>query len=99
MGPVTGLVLFAVIWSMSFLVAIPIRLQTQDEAGAVVPGTHGGSPQRHDLGKKALIATVVSVVIWAVIAWVILTGRITLDDIDLFTPFGPGPVEERGLGG
>ncbi len=99
MGPVTGLVLYAVIWSMTFLVAIPIRLQTQGEAGEVVPGTHRGSPQRHDLKKKALITTVVALAIWALAAWIILTGQITLSDIDLFTRFGPGPIEERGLGG
>lgn len=99
MGPVTGLVLYAVIWSMVFLIAIPIRLQTQSEAGKVVPGTHGGSPERHDLGKKALIVTLVAFLIWALAAWIILTGRVTLSDIDLFTRFGPGPIEERGLGG
>ncbi len=99
MGPVTGLVLYAVIWSMTFLVAIPIRLQTQAEAGKIVPGTHGGSPQRHDLKKKALITTLVALLIWALAAWIILTGQITLSDIDLFTRFGPGPIEERGLGG
>ncbi|PVA11264.1 DUF1467 domain-containing protein [Pelagivirga sediminicola] len=99
MGPVTGLVLYAVIWSMTFLVAIPIRLQTQGEAGQVVPGTHQGSPQRHDLRKKALISTVIAALIWALAAWIILTGQITLSDIDLFTRFGPGPIEERGLGG
>ncbi|MCQ0093671.1 DUF1467 family protein [Roseovarius sp. M141] len=99
MGPVTGLVLYAVIWSMIFMVAIPIRLQTQTEAGAVVPGTHGGSPQRHDLKKKAWITTLVALLLWALAAWIILTGQITLSDIDLFTRFGPGPIEERGLGG
>ncbi len=99
MGPVTGLVLYAVIWSMTFLVAIPIRLQTQAEAGEVVPGTHGGSPQRHDLKKKALISTLVALLIWALAVWIILTGQITLSDVDLFTRFGPGPIEERGLGG
>lgn len=99
MGPVTGLVLYAVIWSMTFLVAIPIRLQTQSEAGEVVPGTHGGSPARHDLGKKALITTVVALLLWGLAAWILLTGQITLSDIDLFTRFGPGPIEERGLGG
>ncbi len=99
MGPVTGLVLYAVIWAMVFLIAIPIRLQTQSEAGEVVPGTHGGSPQRHDLGKKAWITTLVAFLLWALAAWIILTGQITLSDIDLFTRFGPGPIEERGLGG
>ncbi|WP_324755091.1 DUF1467 family protein [Roseovarius sp. Pro17] len=99
MGPVTGVVLYVVIWVMTFFVAIPIRLQTQGEAGNIVPGTHHGSPENHNLKKKAWITTAVALVIWALVAWIILTGRITLADIDLFTRFGPGPVEERGLGG
>ena len=99
MGPVSGLVLYAVIWFLTFFVAIPIRLQTQGEAGSTVPGTHHSSPERHDLKKKAWITTGVAFVIWAITAYVILWDVITLDDIDLFTRFGPGPVEERGLGG
>ena len=99
MSPVSGLVLFVMIWAMTFFVAIPIRLQTQGEAGDVVPGTHDGSPARHGLKKKAWITTGVAIVIWAVAVWCILSGKITLDDIDLFSRFGPGPVEGRGLGG
>ncbi|MDO5756766.1 MAG: DUF1467 family protein [Rhodobacterales bacterium] len=98
MGPVTGLILYAVIWWMVFLVAIPLRLQTQGEAGAVVPGTHQGSPHRHDLRKKALITTAVSALIWLVTAWIIVTGQITLSDIDLFTRFGPDPIGGHGIG-
>ena len=90
MGPVSAIVLFVVIWAMTFLVAIPIRLQTQGEANQVVPGTHEGSPQRHHLKKKALITTVVSIVIWGILAWIIVTGQITLADIDLYERFGPG---------
>lgn len=99
MGPVSGIVLYLVLWSVTFLVAIPIRLQTQGEAGQIVPGTHAGSPQRHDLKKKAWISTAVAAVIWAFLAWIILTGQITLNDIDLFERFGPGPMEGRGIGG
>ncbi|UXX84378.1 DUF1467 family protein [Roseovarius pelagicus] len=90
MGPVSAIVLFVMIWSMTFLVAIPIRLQTQGEAGDVVPGTHQGSPERHNLKKKALISTLIAVVIWSVVAWIIITGTITLDDINLYERFGPG---------
>lgn len=90
MGPVSGLVLYAIIWSMTFLVAIPIKLQTQGEAGQIVPGTHDGSPQRHNLRRKAWITTGVAFVIWAIAAYCILSGAITLSDIDLYERFGPG---------
>ncbi|MEL7013860.1 MAG: DUF1467 family protein, partial [Pseudomonadota bacterium] len=33
MGPVSGLVLFLVIWFMTFLVVLPIKIQTQSDAG------------------------------------------------------------------
>lgn len=82
MGITSGLVLYAVIWFMTFLVVIPIRLQTQGDVGEVVPGTHAGSPEVHNLKRKAWITTLVSAVLWAVIAGVILSEAITVRDID-----------------
>ena len=60
MGVTSALVLFAVIWFMTFLIVIPIRLQTQGDVGTVVPGTHAGSPENHSLKKKAWITTAIS---------------------------------------
>ncbi|ETA53922.1 DUF1467 family protein [Ponticoccus alexandrii] len=82
MGITSALVLFAVIWFMTFLVVIPIRLQTQGDVGEVVPGTHAGSPEVHNLKRKAWITTLVSAVLWAIIAGTILSGAITVRDID-----------------
>lgn len=82
MGPVSGLVLFAVIWSMVFFIALPIRIQTQGDLDDIVPGTHAGSPEHHHLKKKALWTTVVSIVIWGICATVILGELISVDDIE-----------------
>ncbi|MFW2544306.1 DUF1467 family protein [Primorskyibacter sp. 2E107] len=82
MGITSGLVLYAVLWFLTFLVVIPIRLQTQGDLGNVVPGTHAGSPEVHNLKKKAWITTGISAVIWAILAWIILSGAITVRDID-----------------
>ena len=82
MGVVSGLVLFAVIWSMCFLIALPIRVQTQGDLGDVVPGTHAGSPEHHHLRKKALWTTVAAGIIWAIVATIILSGWITVDDVE-----------------
>ena len=84
MGPVSGLVLYVIIWAMTFLVALPIRITTQGEAGTTVEGTHHGSPEQHHLKKKAVIVTVVAFAIWAVVAAIIITGTITVRDIDFF---------------
>jgi len=98
MGIASGAVLFLVIWSMTFLVLIPIRIQTQGEAGDVVPGTHHGSPERHHLKRKAWLTTAIAAVLWVIIGGVILTGAVTVRDIDLFKRMGPSAFESHETG-
>ncbi|MGB0798861.1 MAG: DUF1467 family protein, partial [Planktomarina sp.] len=40
MGITSALVLFAVIWFLTLLIVLPLRLQTQGDLGKVVHGTH-----------------------------------------------------------
>lgn len=82
MGVTSGIVLYAVIWFMTFLIAIPIRLKTQGDVGEVVPGTHAGSPEVHNLKRKAWITTGVAALIWAVVASIIIFEVVTVRDID-----------------
>ena len=84
MGITSALVLFAVIWFLVFLVVIPIRLQTQGDVGEVEPGTHAGAPANPNLKKKARITTGISLVIWVIITAVIISGSLTISDIDFF---------------
>jgi predicted secreted protein len=84
LGPVSGLVLLAVIWTIVFFIVLPLRLETQGEAGDIVPGTHASSPANFSFKRKARITTYFAVPIWAVIATVILTGAVTVRDIDWF---------------
>ncbi|SNR79408.1 DUF1467 family protein [Puniceibacterium sediminis] len=89
MSIISAIVLFAVLWFLTFLVVIPIRLQTQGDVGKVVPGTHAGSPEVHNLKKKAWITTGITAVLWAIIAGIILSGMITIRDLDIFNRMGP----------
>ena len=91
MSITSAIVLYAVIWFMVFLIVIPIRLQTQGDLGEVVPGTHAGSPEVHNLKKKAWITVWVSLVLWIIIAGIILSGWISIRDIDFFNRMGPAP--------
>ncbi|MEX0280148.1 MAG: DUF1467 family protein [Arenibacterium sp.] len=84
MGIVSGLVLYLVIWFLTFFVVLPIRLKTQGDVGEVVPGTHAGAPAEHNLKKKALITSAIALVLWAIIATIILTDVITVRDFDWF---------------
>ena len=82
MSVVSSIVLYAVIWFMTFLVVLPFRLTTQGEAGEVVPGTHAGAPEQHHMRKKASITTIVAFAIWVIVATIILSGWICVRDID-----------------
>ncbi len=89
MGVISGLVLFAVIWFMVLFVVLPLRLTTQEETGDVVPGTPSSAPVDPGLRGKVRIVTAVSVVLWAICAAVILTGAITVADLDFFGRLEP----------
>ena len=82
MGITSAIVLFAVIWFMTFLCVIPIRLKTQGDVGDIVPGTHAGSPEVHNLKRKAWITTGIALAVWAIVASVIVFEVITVRDID-----------------
>lgn len=96
----SGLVLFAVIWTLVFFVVLPLRLRTQDEDGNVVPGTPSSAPTDPQLGRKARLTTIWAVAIWAVIAAVIVTGAITVRDFDVMGRMPPAsgsaPADDRG---
>ncbi|MEE4188654.1 MAG: DUF1467 family protein [Roseobacter sp.] len=89
MGVTSALVLFAVIWSLMFLIILPIRIKTQGDLGEIVPGTHAGAPEVHNFGKKAKICTVLSLILWAIVTTIILSEVITVRDLDWFGRMGP----------
>lgn len=90
MSVTSALVLFAVIWFMVLFITLPLRLKTQGEAGKIVPGTHSGAPANLNLKRLFTIVTAVSVVVWAVIGGIIISGAITVADLDFFNRLRPG---------
>ena len=96
MGITSAIVLYAVVWFMVFFVILPIGLSTQGDEGEIVPGTHASSPARFPLRRKVLQTTAWGTAIWAVIAGVILSGWISVRDIDWFERMSPPAVERSG---
>ncbi|MFO1143874.1 MAG: DUF1467 family protein [Amaricoccus sp.] len=84
MTVVSSLVLFAIIWFVALLVALPIGLTTQGEAGEIVPGTPSSAPVDAMLGRKLVWVTVATVAVWAPLCAFILWGGVTVRDIDFF---------------
>lgn len=89
MGITSAIVLFAVIWFMTLLIILPIRIETQGDRGEIVPGTHSGSPEVHHMRAKLRWTTVIAIVLWTIIAGIILSGWITVEDLDWFNRMGP----------
>lgn len=85
--PITSmLVLFAVIWFMVLFVVLPLRLQTQADDGEVAPGTPASAPSGFVMKRKFLWTTIVTVVLWAISVAVIMSGAVSLSQLDFFTP-------------
>ena len=99
MGITSAIVLFAVVWFMTFFVVLPLRMVSQGEDGKIVPGTHASAPANAQIGRKAKITTFWALGIWAIIASVIWSGAISVRDIDWYdrmTPISQPADETNG---
>lgn len=79
-----AIVLFSVIWFVVLFCVLPVRFQSQAEAGSVVPGTPASAPADAMIGKKAKITTVISIVVFTLSYLIITSGWVTVDDFDFF---------------
>lgn len=79
-----AIVLFSVTWFMVLFCILPVRFQSQADAGAVVPGTPSSAPADAMIGKKAKITTVISIVIFGLLYLIITSGWVTVKDMDVF---------------
>lgn len=79
-----ALVLFSVTWFLVFFCVLPVRFESQAEAGSVTPGTPASAPADAAIAKKAKITTLIAAVIFAGLYWVISSGVITRDNMDVF---------------
>lgn len=79
-----ALVLFAVTWFLVLFCVLPIRFESQDEAGEVLEGTPKSAPKNFDFAAKARLTTWISIAIWIVLYGVIASKIITLDNMDIF---------------
>jgi predicted secreted protein len=57
MGPFEVIVVFANAWWIVFLPILGIGTQSQEETGAIAPGTERGAPVKIGMWRKVLIAT------------------------------------------
>ncbi len=82
---ITGaIVLFSVTWFMVFLCILPTRQTSQAAAGQVVPGSAASAPVDAQIGRKAKLTTIITLVIWVLMCGIILSGWFSIRDTDVF---------------
>ena len=85
MSITSAIVLYAVIWCLTFLIVLPIGQVHQHETGEVVPGTPASAPTEARIARKAIISTIVAAVVWLGIFMVVYNRLVTIDDIPFLT--------------
>ncbi len=86
MGWVSGIVMYCSIWAIVFFMVLPHGIVSQHEAGRVEPGTPASAPTEAMIGRKMLITSAITAVVFAVVWSVIYFHMFTLDDIPFLTP-------------
>ena len=66
MDIVSGIILYAILWWMTFFVVLPLNLKTQADAGEVVPGTPESAPHTVNIRRKVFITTIAAIAVWLV---------------------------------
>ncbi|MCS0497811.1 DUF1467 family protein [Ancylobacter mangrovi] len=87
MGLTTYIAIYFIVWWVVIFAVLPFGVRSQHEDGKVEDGTEPGAPQRPQLLRKALITSVVALIVVLVIAWIIESGWIRLDMFPM--PFDP----------
>ena len=82
MSIVSFIVLFAVVWFMTLMIALPIGLRTQGEENDTVKGTPASAPSNLRLGRKMLIVTLIALPVWLGLSAIIEYDVVTVADFD-----------------
>ena len=77
-------VLFSVLWFLILFIILPLNLKTQQEKGFIVDGTPASAPYNPRMKKKFLLVTVITLVIWLPICLIIMSGFLTISDLDFY---------------
>jgi len=77
----TVLAIYFVAWWIVLFTVLPFGVRSQEEEGAVTPGTDPGAPAVPLLVKKLIWTTLITTILCALFFWLFLTRRLTLEDI------------------
>ncbi len=77
----TTIAIYFIVWWVVLFAVLPWGVRSQQESGAVVPGSDPGAPTLPRLLMKLAWTTLISAVIFAICAIVYRYRLVTLDDL------------------
>jgi predicted secreted protein len=77
----TGIAIFFLIWWIVLFAVLPWGIRSQQEAGAVAPGTDPGAPALPRLRRVLLLTTLVAIVLFAACYVVYVNQLVTIDSL------------------
>ena len=81
-GPVTMLAIYIVCWWVTLFVILPLGSHSHAEAGMdLKDGGDPGAPVVHNLKRKFITTTWVSVIVWLAVMGIIASGVVTLPEL------------------
>lgn len=75
----SALVLLMIIWWTTLFLTLPFGVRAQHEDDDIVPGSEPGAPQKSLIGRKMLVTTAITLVIFSIVFYIIENNVITLD--------------------
>lgn len=83
---ISALAVYFILWWIVLFATLPFNLRTQDDEGEVTLGTTSSAPQGRHVARAMLRATVVSLVIFAVLVIVTRYFGLGIDDLPRIVP-------------
>ncbi|MFQ5347310.1 MAG: DUF1467 family protein [Rhodothalassiaceae bacterium] len=79
MGWVTGILVYAVLWWLVFMMALPVGVRAQNESeDGVVLGTPESAPVKPHIWRKAAATTLIAGALWGLLYKLITGGYLAL---------------------
>jgi predicted secreted protein len=75
----TWFAIYFVIWWITLFLTLPFGVRSQHEDGVGAPGTDPGAPIATGMGRKLILTTVISAVIFAVSLFAYDAGYLSVD--------------------
>jgi predicted secreted protein len=83
----TGLAIYFVLWWLVLFLTLPFGVRSQHEGGDSAPGTDPGAPILARMGRKLLMTTLISGVIFAIAMWAYHQGYFNIERLSKLMGF------------